>query len=53
MVFWVVARVVLWIDTNVSEDRTASIFRVKVRGDRKVDMNIGAYISVRPESHVF
>jgi hypothetical protein len=27
--------VMLWLDTNVSEDRAASIFRVEVGGERK------------------
>jgi hypothetical protein len=29
--------VVWWLNLNVSEDRPASIFRVKLRGERKVN----------------
>jgi len=29
------------LDTNVSEDRAASIFTVEVRGDGKVEMECG------------
>jgi hypothetical protein len=34
-------RVMLCLDTNVSEDHAASIFRVEVCSERKVDTNIG------------
>jgi hypothetical protein len=34
-------RVVWWLDTNVSEDRAVSIFRVEMRGDGKVDIDTG------------
>jgi len=32
---------VWWLDTNISEDHAASIFRVEVCGEQKVDIDIG------------
>jgi hypothetical protein len=30
-----------WLNTNVSEDHAASIFRVEVHGERKVNIGMG------------
>jgi hypothetical protein len=38
MVLWVGCRVVWWMNTNVSEDRSASIFRVEVHSDGVVSV---------------
>jgi len=37
-VLWVVLLVVWWLDTNVSEDRAASILRVEVRGQGDISI---------------
>jgi hypothetical protein len=37
-------RVMWWLNTNVSEDSAASIFRSEARGERKVDIYIYRHI---------
>jgi len=42
--------IVLWLETGVSETRAASIFRVEVSGERKVDMYVGTHLASFPSS---